>query len=302
MITVRKVLNNNVVLCTDGQGREYVATGRGIAFLVPVGAPVDPMRVHRLFVSTSRTGADRLAVRIAQLPAENVSLAITISEAAGQRFGAEIVDRLILPLADHLSAALDRAQADIAVEYPLQWETVAFYPEEVAFARTALDTIEKVLGVRLPEVEAVPIGLHLVNAELGSDNVSETMDLTELMAASVAVIRDDLHVQLDDAAISVARFTTHLRHLIARIRARADHEDRLAQFLQPLAAAHPDEHASARRVATLIAERLGEPVSDDEVLLLTLHVARLVAEAQPDPETAYEPPLAPHPVTSQGDS
>ncbi|MCW5950689.1 MAG: PRD domain-containing protein [Propionibacteriaceae bacterium] len=280
MLTVRRVLNNSVLLCTDEHGRECVATGRGIAFLIPVGGVVDPTRVHRLFLSTDRDGADRLARRIVSLPVEHIELATTLAEAAGTRFGADLVDRLIVPLADHLNSALWRAEAGITIDYPLEWETQAFYPAEVAFAREALDTIEQTTGTRLPDIEAIPISLHLVNAELGTESVMETLDLTGIVANCLTIVGEHFSFPINADAVAVARFATHVRHLIARHKAQVVHEDRLVQFLRPLADTQPDEHSCAQHMARILQDRLGNTLGEEEVLLLTLHVTRLVTDGQ----------------------
>ncbi len=277
MLTAHKVLNNNVVLCTDDAGEEYVAIGRGIAFLVPVGGAVDPDKVHRLFVSTDRERADRLARRIAALPIAHVDLAIAIAEDAGARFGEHVVDRLIVPLADHLDGAIDRVSAGISIDYPLRWEAAAFYPQEVAFGREAIGTVERLASVLLPEVEAVPIGLHIVNAELGTESVAATRDLTDEIGRCVAVVESEVGtpVPLDDHAL--ARFASHLLHLLARRQGGDGGSDALGALLAPLKTRHAAEYVAAQTMAGVIADRVGGELTSEEVLLLTLHIVRLTA-------------------------
>lgn len=286
MLTVHKVLNNNVVLCTDDAGEEYVAIGRGIAFLVPVGGAVDRDKVHRLFVSTDRERADRLARRIAALPIAHVDLAIAIAEQAGARFGEHVVDRLIVPLADHLDGAIDRVHAGIAIDYPLRWEAAAFYPDEVAFGRDAVATVQRLAGVTLPEVEAVPIGLHIVNAELGTESVAATMDITDLIGRCVAVVETDLSLTIAADDHALARFASHLLHLLARRHVEPARADGLGAFLAPLAVQHAAEHAAAQRMARIVGDRVGDDLTPEEVLLLTLHIVRLTVSARTDESAA----------------
>lgn len=280
MLTVHKVLNNNVILCADEHGQEYVATGRGIAFLLPVGGVVDPSKVHRLFVSTDSEHGVRLASRIAALPPADVELAIVVAEAAGGEFGSHIVDRLVVPLADHLGAALQRQRAGIGIDYPLQWETRAFHPRQVEFGRRAVDIVEEQTGERLPDIEAIPIALHVVNAELGTDSVMDTMDMTGTVASCIALVRGELGLDGASSDHATARFASHLIHLLARQRTGRRPVDELAPFLVPFAAEHPREYACARNVAAEIS-RAGEPdIDEEEVLLLTLHIVRLALDAK----------------------
>lgn len=280
MLTVQKVLNNNVILCADEHGQEYVATGRGIAFLVPVGGAVDPAKVHRLFVSTDSEHGVRLASRIAALPSADVELAIVVAEAAGQEFGAHIVDRLVVPLADHLGAALDRQRSGIAIDYPLQWETRSFHPRQVAFGRRAVAIVEEQTGERLPDIEAIPIALHVVNAELGTDSVMATMDMTGRVGRCIALVRGDLGLADDASDHATARFASHVMHLLARQRSGRRPADQVAPFLEPFARQHPREHECARKVAAEMSAGGDGVVDDEEILLLTLHIVRLVIDAE----------------------
>ncbi|GIG25890.1 transcription antiterminator BglG [Cellulomonas denverensis] len=278
MLVVRKVLNNSVVLCTDDQGRDCVATGRGIAFLVPVGGTVDPALVQRLFVAADPDSADRLAARIATLPAEVVALATAIGDTAGQEFGDQLAERLVVPLADHLDGALERARAGVTIDYPLRWETEAFYPGQVRFARSALGLIERETGVLLPEVEAIPIALHLVNAELGTTSVGATLDLTRVVAESLALIEDRLGTGVPAGHPAVARFAAHMHHLVGRHRATGP-DPTLTAFLRPLADRRPEVARCAHRIAVLLRDRLGEELDEQDELLLVLHITRLIADS-----------------------
>ncbi len=47
---VQKLLNNNVVVAIDGDGRERVLMGRGIGFQLKHDGRVDPSKVEKTFV------------------------------------------------------------------------------------------------------------------------------------------------------------------------------------------------------------------------------------------------------------
>lgn len=49
---------------------------------------------------------------------------------------------------------------------------------------------------------------------------------------------------------------------------------------------HPGEHTYAVRLAALLRERFGWDIGDEEVLFLTLHVARMTSEARASPASA----------------
>ena len=210
---VLKVFNNNVVLAVDEQDRELVLFGRGLGFKVAPGSMVDPRRVERRFVPGASASADRIAAMVDDIPADDIALAERLVELARTRLGQRISDHVLLPLADHLSFALRRAAQGVAeLEYPLRWEVQYLYPAEVAVARDMLDLVAADRGVRLPEVETVPLALHLVNAQFDAD-MTATAQMTADLHRILDIIREEYGVRIDETSMEVARFVTHLRYL-----------------------------------------------------------------------------------------
>jgi beta-glucoside operon transcriptional antiterminator len=285
-VHVLKVFNNNVVLALDNRNVEHVLFGRGLGFKVAPGSTVDPGRVERRFVPGGPASADRVAALIDQIPLEDIELSEQIVALARARLGAHITDHVLLPLADHLNFALRRiAEGTPEIEYPLRWEVQYLYPAEVAVAREALDLVATARGVRLPEIEAVPFALHLVNAQFDAD-MSTTAQMTQDLNQVLAIIRDEYGVEIDEGSMEVARFVTHLRYLFLREQQGRKLNQTPAELHAALRSARPREYTSAGRIGTLLADRYGWDVSTDEILYLALHVSRLVdaaAAAAPAP-------------------
>ncbi len=103
--------------------------------------------------------------------------------------GDHVTRHVLVPLADHISFALRRAAEGISIEYPLSWEIATLYPAEVAVGRTALEIIEQRRGVRLPDLEAVPIALHLVTTQFGTVDIGTTVRMTEMLSEVLSIIR-----------------------------------------------------------------------------------------------------------------
>lgn len=153
----------------DDRDREVVLLGRGLGYKAAAGDRVVHTNVERTFVPGGSTSAERLVALLNEIPAEDLELTEEIVAAARQTLGQHVTDALIVPLADHLSTALRRAaDGETELEYPLQWEVRHLYPAEAMFGREALRMVERRRGIRLPDVEAVPIALHLVNAQFGA--------------------------------------------------------------------------------------------------------------------------------------
>src|SRR6185437_4119941 len=184
---------------------------------------------------------------------------------ARARLGPQISDAVLLPLADHLNFALRRAAAGAGeIEYPLRWEVQYLYPAEVQVARAALDLVADERGVRLPDVEAVPLALHLVNAQFDTGDIATTAQMTQTLHRVLAIIREEYGVEIDEGSVEVARFVTHLRYLFLR--------ETQAELHNALRSARPREYTSAGRIGTLLADEYGWSISTDEILYLALHV------------------------------
>lgn len=280
---VTKVFNNNAVLGLDPVGGERVLLGTGIGFGVRPGDPVDPALIGKTFAPTHGTPPERLVRLLADIPAEDLDLTAAVLDDVQDVLGPQAAEHVLLPLADHLSFALRRVREGApAIEYPLQWEVPTLYPAEVALARRALRVIERERGVRLPDAEAVPVALHFVNAQLGTADMSQTVQLTRVLTEVLDLIGRELGAAVDPDSTVTARFVTHLRYLVVDLRAarapRAAADDQMGAALRD---ARPREWACAERVAALVGERFGRTVDPAEVPLLALHVDRLAAEARP---------------------
>jgi beta-glucoside operon transcriptional antiterminator len=279
-VQVLKVFNNNVVLGRDERGVEHVLFGRGLGFKVTPGSTVDESRVERRFVPGGTGGADRIAALVNEIPLDDIELTERIVELARTRLGSHITDHIVLSLADHLSFALRRAAEGAGeIEYPLRWEVQYLYPAEVQVARAALDLVADERGVRLPDVEAVPLALHLVNAQFDTSDMSTTAQMTQTLHRTLAIIREEYGVDIDEGSVEVARFVTHLRYLFLRERQGRKLGETPAELHAALKSARPREYTSAGRIGTLLADQYGWNISTDEILYLALHVSRLVDAA-----------------------
>lgn len=276
---VRKVFNNNVLLGVDERGTEVVLLGRGLGFQAGPGDLVDPARVERQFRPTATNPAERIAAFIEEIPLGDIEVTQEIVDAARARLGEHITDHLLVPLADHISFALRRVRENAPqIEYPLRWEVQYLYPAEVAFAKDALRLVEQRTGVALPEVEAVPLALHFVNAQFGTD-LDATLRMTQVLGEMLAVIRSAFGVEIDEDSVGVARFVTHLRYLFLRERQGATLGSRVDAIADAVRSARPREFACAQDLGALLHDRYGWAVTEEELLYLALHVSRLTAPA-----------------------
>lgn len=274
---IARVFNNNLVLALDEAGREVILTGRGLGFQARPGQVIDPARVARTFVPADGRDPDHLAQLLAGIPPEHISLV----SAALAEVGLEAVagnPSLVIALADHVSFALRRVAIGMELEYPLLAEVQHLYGEEYAQAQALLAALNARAERTLPEVEAVGLALHLVNAGFVSGDLSWTYRMTGVIQQMVAVIEHAYSIDLHTGSVNLGRFITHLRYLFVRISQHRQLSGEHSTIGVAIRGAYPEAAECARRLAELLEIRLGTALSEDEVSYLALHVARVTTE------------------------
>ena len=108
-VVVKKVYNNNVLLGVDRSGTEMVVNARGIGFGRHRGEVVDASSAQRyLAEGTYRTAA--IASLLSNATHTQVRVAQAIVELAQEELGIPNAQRMMLPVLDHLVAAVHRAE------------------------------------------------------------------------------------------------------------------------------------------------------------------------------------------------
>lgn len=271
MQTIKKVLNSSVVLVEDEQGIERVLLGKGIGFAHRPGDTVPPGAHDRVFVELRETDRRNFVDLVSQIPVDFVELTrhiVSDAESEGLEFDAHIY----LSLTDHLHFAIERQRRGIAVVNRLVSEVRNLYPLEHRIGLRAVALLRQEFGIDIPSDEAANIAFHLVNAQVGRQDmdaagvVSLVASMTRIIthAGTIDIAGDDLHS---------ARFLTHLHFFAERLFAeRMLGEDDV--LLETMRARYPASVTTAERVRTFIKREYDVVVPDEEVAYLALHIAR----------------------------
>ncbi|MFV0405393.1 MAG: PRD domain-containing protein [Propioniciclava sp.] len=277
---IKKVLNNNVVLAVDARGQDAMLAGRGIGFQRRTGDTVDPDTAFQIF-RPEDPATRGLTQMLGEVPPEILDVADQISQMAGDALRLSSYKALILPIADHLNFAVARVREGQSMDFPLKWEVVNIYATEFALGQRAVDLVQHELGVALQPDEAVAFALHFVNAQFSSGHLGKTVEMTETINRFFDVIEATARHPIDRSSMSAARFVTHLRYLFIRLDRRAQITDSPVPLLESIRRSHPRPAAIAVKLSFLLESGAGK-VSRDEIAYLTLHVARLLADAVPE--------------------
>ena len=288
---ILRIYNNNVVLAAQPNGEEAVMIGRGLGFGKRKGQILDPTKVEQTFVPEPDAlhqapgEEDRLATMLAEIPADILALATELERIAREQMGLKIAHSFIIPLADHIHFAIQRARRGITVDYPLSIEVAQLYPQETAFGHRAVELVAARTGVVLPESEATPLALHLVNSQFAAEDLASAFRMTELLAQIFGIISSAYGHPVDQSHVSVARFVTHVRYLFVRHEQGTLHRSPAGSPDLTLPAIHdavrtgyPRAFACAYKVMLLLEVQLGQAPTQDEHTYLTIHIARLAQD------------------------
>lgn len=273
---ILKVFNNNVVLARDPERGEVMLTGRGLGFQRQPGDEVDPAKVVQVFVPDAQHDVEELQAFLTEIPPEHLVLAREILELAHRELDLTISQPQLIPLADHISFAIKRVRQGIRLESPLRAEVTHLYPGEFRVALSGVRLVRERTGVPIPDDEAVPIALHLVNAAaFATDDLSRTFLMTTVFQQVFEVLESAYERPFDTDSVNAARFLTHLRYFFVRVDTGCQLSEHPISFAQAIRGSFPQAHQAAQKVRALLELRLNTAITADEETYLALHIARL---------------------------
>jgi beta-glucoside operon transcriptional antiterminator len=274
-VEVLRVFNNNVVLARAADRGEVILTGRGLGFQAKPGQQVDETKVVRVFVPEDGRNADNFGALVAAIPPEHLTLADQALEIARSGMSGPLNSTTVVALADHLSFAIKRLRQGLNIEYPLRAEVAHLYPDELRMGQQIVDFVNDKLEEQLPRDESVAVALHLVNAGFASGDLSYTYQMTGVFAQLFEVLEQAYGRAFDRETVNAARFITHLRYFFVRAHTGRQLAEGATGLGSAIREAYPEAFGTALKLQAVLELRLGEPLTDDEVTYLTLHVARM---------------------------
>lgn len=276
---VVKVFNHNVVLARDGDDKEVVVQGKGLGYNRRPGDDLDPGKIERRFLPATATSTTQLAGLVAEIPIEHIVIAEDVLHLARTRLSSPLNDRALIALADHISFALQRQEQGETIAYPLATEVRLLYPLEVSLGTAALELIEARSGIRLPALEAVPLAMHFVNAQVGVRPMGELVRMTELLRSTVDTIQAHLGLTIPEDSVELARLATHMRYLFLDHARGGRRPLPVSDLTGALKTEHPRIYDCARSIVELMVREMHWTMHEDETLYIALHIYRFVDRA-----------------------
>lgn len=276
---IHRLFSNNCVGVLLDDGAEAVLIGRGIGYARRKGDRVDPTQVEKRFLLEPEDVSRGLRNVLVALPYDVVALTAEVVRRLSARHGITVTAPVEIGLADHLATAIDRIRSGTPLANNLLFETKASYRSEFTVALDVLEWVEELSGYELPLDEAGFIAMHLVNAGL-TGSMTETLRTTGILNGAMEIVRTSLASALSTDSPHYARFLTHLKFVLQRLSDHTQLTGGHASVYDDLRLNEPEAFDCATHVADYLGEQYGVRVSEEEVLYLLLHVARLRGAAR----------------------
>lgn len=272
---IKKVVNNNIVISDDSSDKEVVVMGRGIGFQKKIGEVIDESMIEKIYIDSDELSVSKLTQLLSEIPLEHIQVANEIISFAKVSLGQKLSDKIYLTLSDHINYAIERVNEGIPIKNELLWEIKRFYNHQYLIGREALSMIQKKLGVTLPEDEAGFIALHIVNAELDMEKVSQIAEMTEVIQNILNIIKYHFNIELDEYSLNYERLITHLKFFAQRLFTDVSLDEEDDSFIFMLKEKYKEEYECTLKVRDYILKEYGRDLQENELIYLTIHIRRV---------------------------
>jgi beta-glucoside operon transcriptional antiterminator len=211
-----KFLNNNAALVLDGQERELVVMGKGIAHLSHKNEEISREMIDKIFILDDRSQLAQYTQLFSEIPGEIFELAGCFVTKAKEDLNRTLQNSLVISLADHLNSMVARGKLGAYLENRMLWDIKKMYQDEFRLSRELVAEFNKLYDSLYDDHEAATLAMHFVNAELES-GIENAGKITILIGEILNIVKYHFLIDYDEESYAYYRFVTHLRVLAQRI-------------------------------------------------------------------------------------
>ncbi len=278
-MVIQKILNNNVIVTEDEEGREIVAMGRGLAFGKRAGDCAPEDKVEKVYRLSSPDMQEHFQKLLTELKPEYLALSTRFIEQAEEELGTKLHESIYVVLTDHIHMAVKRLREGIPIRNMMLWEIRRFYPREFALGLAGAKLMGEEFHVEVPEDEAGFLALHLVDGQMELQYPIAERILT-LVEDIVNIVRRTTGTELDAASTAYSRFILHLKFFAQRVYQRKDQQGEIdPDMAAMIRMKYARAWGATERIAAFVKKKHGYRITDDERFYLTIHIARLLRDA-----------------------
>lgn len=272
---IDKIINNNLIRAFDDNNKEVLVMGCGLGFKKKIGESIDKSKIEKIYSLENKNYSNKLVELLSDIPLEVIQTTNEIVSYARYSLGKKINDNIYILLTDHINFAIERINQGLEFKNPLLWEIKRFYNHEFLIGKESLQIIKKRLNVDLPEDEAGSIALHIVNAQLNSTNMDETMDITKMIQSILNIVKYHYNLELDEYSLHYERFITHLKFFAQRIFSGKEIEDEDAYLCEIMKTKYKMAYDCVEKIEKYIEKEFNHELTEDEKMYLAVHITRI---------------------------
>lgn len=275
---IERILNNNVVIILDCEGKEQVVCGKGIAYKKKAGDILAEEEINKIFVLPDKQINNKFQELLSDIPLEHIELSDDICKYAKLKLGKNLNDSLLISLSDHIYTAILRILDGITVPNVLLWETKRFYEVEFEIGLKALEMIKDRFNVTLPEDEAGFIALHIANAEMDDSNISQVVEITKIIQEVSNIVKYHFGIEFNTDSVYYYRFITHLKFFAQRLimgkqNVENDADNDLFNMVKEK---YYNAYNCVQKISGFIERKHHHILTNEEKLYLTIHIERVI--------------------------
>lgn len=276
LFTVKKSLNNNVLIAEDREGKEVVLIGKGIGFNRKKGEQLDEQSIEKIFTLKDREKQEQYKSLLHQMDEEISEAIIDALEYIKEHTDASLDEHIHVALTDHLMFSIYRTLKGISIHNPFLVETKTLYPEEFNTASHVVKIVNDAVNTDLPEDEIGFIALHIHSA-IKNKNIKEINKDSKLIKQLIDVIEHAFGFSIDKQSIDYVRLLRHLRFAIERTH-EGDELGESSKINLILQNEYPFCYNLSWKLIKIMQNTLKKPVGNAEAVYLTMHLQRIYSK------------------------
>ncbi|MFC4714213.1 glucose PTS transporter transcription antiterminator GlcT [Planococcus dechangensis] len=273
LLTIEKVLNNNVVIARHDAYKEVVLIGNGLGFNKKKGDVISFDHADKTFLLKDETEKEQYVNLVPHIDEDLIAFINDQLLFIEAQMDKTLNEHIHVALTDHLSFAIKRIQQNMQFSNSFLFEIESLYPKEYQVAKSVVKEFERQLGIVFPEGEIGFIALHIHSAVTDKPLRDINRDHA-LISQLTQLIESGLKVDLSKDNVNYHRLIQHLHRAIDRIHQGESlgDENKLQEVLK---AEYPVCYNLAWKLIKVMQNQLNKPVDEAEVLYLTIHLQRL---------------------------
>lgn len=280
-MTINKILNNNVVITLDDNGKEIIVMGKGLAYGKKKGEYIDENKITKKFILSSMEYPSRLVEALSNISVECIEICDEIVQYAKVKLAEKLDDSLYISLMDHISSSIDRYKEGVILKNKLLWEIKHFYKNEYEIGLYGISIIKNKYGLNMEEDEAGFIALHIVSSEVSND-IHDIYEITGFIQNIMNIVKYHFNCNFDNESLDYYRFVTHLKffgHRMFSKKVKEKKQDGIENnLLDIIKEKYVQPYLCSLKIKQFIEKKYSYYLDDDEVLYLTIHITKLIGD------------------------